>query len=317
MKNLYVKDLKKSDMLIQEMFAVQSTEKLLTKDGKPYVKVFLCDKTGVISGQIWSDALNNVEKGALSKGAVVTVDAKVEEFKGALQLNVLKVNAVNEQYIDEFIEGSSFGVDVLWNKLEKFIEKIKDAELKAFINSVFEDQDLKLKYSRYPAAEFVHHAFQSGLLEHVVEMLEISEPLEKYYPEANFDFVIAGIIFHDIGKLDELERIGVSMQRTTEGYLIGHLIKSFEFVTEKGKGKLSDKNLLTLQHIILSHHGQLEFGSPVKPTTIEAVIVHHIDMTSSQIRSIQRVIRTKVADEQGFTEFDRIAGTRIYTGEPK
>lgn len=315
MKNLYIKDLKASDILTQETFALQDLQKLQTKDGKPYYRVYLADKTGVIIGQIWADYIQNVERAAMNKGSVVMVDAKVEDYKGVLQLNVQKMAHFDEQYIEDFIEGSQFNIDDLWKKLESYINAISDESIKSFLNKIFLDQDIKLKYMRYPAAEYIHHGFQGGLLEHVVEMLDISAPLKIYYKEANFDLVTAGIIIHDIGKIFELNRNGVAIERTKEGYLIGHLIKSYEVLEEYGKDILNEDTLLSLKHIILSHHGEHEYGSPVKPSIIEASIVYHIDVLSSQVRSMQRVIETKAIDEQGFTEYDRILGTKVYVGK--
>jgi 3'-5' exoribonuclease len=317
MKNLFIKDLQKSQILTQELFAIQNVERMQTKDGKPYYRVYLSDKTGTIVGQVWSDAIPNIERSALDKGNVIMLDGKVEEFKGVLQVNILKANRVEEQYLEDFVEGSKFDLDLLWSKLDEYIANIKNAQVRKFIDKVFADPEIKIRYMRYPAAEYVHHGFQGGLLEHVVEMLDISKPMQLYYPEADFDLITAGIIMHDIGKIYELERIGVTIQRTMEGYLVGHLVKSFELVHDFGKDVLDPQTLLKLKHIVLSHHGELEYGSPIKPATIEAMIVCRIDMLSSQTRSVQRVVNTKAVDELGFTEYDRIIGTKIFVGNEK
>jgi 3'-5' exoribonuclease len=314
MKNIYVADLKKSDILTDELFAIQNIERLQTKDGKPYVRVFLTDKTGTIVAQIWSDNLANVERGALEKGAVIMIDAKVEEFKGNLQLSISKAKKVSEQFIDDFVEGSQFKIEDMWEKLEKYIKSIKDENISKFLDILFSDNNLKTKFKIYPAAEYVHHSFQGGLLEHVVEMIDISEPMKIYYPKANFDIIYAGIILHDIGKLLELNAVGMAIQRTVEGHLLGHLIKSYELLIEKGTGVLNDQNMLALKHVVLSHHNELEYGSPVKPVTLEAMIVSKIDYLSSQTRMLQRVLDSNSVDEMGFTEYDRILGNKAYTG---
>jgi 3'-5' exoribonuclease len=314
MKNIYVSDLKKSDILTDELFAIQNIERLQTKDGKPYVRVYLTDKTGTIVAQIWSDNLANVERGALEKGAVIMIDAKVEEFKGNLQLSITKAKKVSEQFIDDFIEGSQFKIEDMWEKLEKYMKSIKDENISKYLDVLFSDNDLKAKFKIYPAAEYVHHSFQGGLLEHVVEMIDISEPMKIYYPKANFDIIYAGIILHDIGKLLELNAVGMAIQRSVEGYLLGHLIKSYELLIEKGTGVLNEQNMLALKHIILSHHNELEYGSPVKPVTLEAMIVSKIDYLSSQTRMLQRVLDSNSIDEMGFTEYDRILGNKAYTG---
>jgi len=315
MKSIFIKDIKSSDILSQELFAIQNYEKLQTKDGKSYVRLYLIDKTGTITGNIWADNLANIERGSLEKGSVIMIDAKAEDFKGVTQLNIQKINKVTEHFVDDFIEGSQFSQEELWERLTKHLSNIKNENFKKLIDKLFSDSEIKTRFTYFPAAEYIHHGFQSGLLEHVVEMLDISTSMENYYKEANFDIIRTGIIFHDIGKIFELIRTGVVMERTIEGYLIGHLILSYETLIKFSTGILNDDELLALKHVVLSHHGTREFGSPVIPATLEATIVYHIDVLSSQTKSLERVTKTKAIDEKGFTEFDRILGTKVYVGK--
>jgi len=316
MKTLYVKDLATGMTLSQEGFAVRTIELAQTKDNKPYYKLFLIDKTGEIKGQIWSDSLKRIDKNILKPGNVILIDALVEDYRGLMQLNIFNAEKADETALSDYMEASDFKIDDLWDELKKYISKVKSTEIKKFLTEIFEDTEITRKFKTYPAAEFVHHAFQGGLLEHVLEMLDCSQPLRKYYPEANFDLVTAGVILHDIGKLFELEPVGVTVQRTTEGYLIGHLIKSFETLLEKGK-LLKPETLLNLKHIILSHHGLLEFGSPILPATIEATIVNYLDQLSSKTRIFQKLIRKNINNEQLFAEYDRIIGAKVYLGNLK
>lgn len=313
MKTLYVKDLQASMNLTNEGFAIKSVESAQTKDNKPYYKLILIDKTGEIKAQIWSDSLKRIERKALQAGSVILVDAIVEDYRGTLQLNIFNAQRVDETSLEEYMESSPFKVDELWEELMQYVKDVKSDEIRNFLNKIFEDQDIARKYKTYPAAEFVHHSFRGGLLEHVLEMLDCSKPLKRFYPIANFDLITAGVILHDIGKLTELEPVGVAVQRTTEGYLIGHLIKSYELILEKG-GDLSEETMLNLKHIVLSHHGLLEFGSPVLPATIEAVIVSYLDQLSTKARIFQKLIKKSSGGTQIFTEFDRIAGAKIYLG---
>ena len=312
MKNLYIEDLQKGMSVSSETFAVQEYEKGTTKDGKPFYKLMLVDKSGTIAGQIWSDHFPSVDQKALQPGNVVMVDANVDEFKGKLQLNIMKLTRVDEMVLEEYVEASDFDLDVLWKDLMKHIEDMKNESLKKFLHSIFSDKELAAKYKVQPAAENIHHSFRGGLLEHVVEMLELSDVFRKFYKEPNYDLVTTGIILHDIGKLFELKIVGMVVQKTTEGYLLGHLVKSFEFLTEKAKGILDDETVLNLKHIVLAHHGTLEYGSPVLPSTIEAAIVHSVDMASSKVRIYQKVLRREAKKEGDFTDKDFILGTRLY-----
>ena len=313
MKTLYVKDLSSGMTLTQEGFAIKSLEVSQTKDNKPYYSLFLIDKTGEVKGKIWSESLKKIDRKLLKIGTIILIDALVEDYRGTLQLNIFNAQRVDETALSDYMEASDFKIDDMWDDLNKYISNIENKEIKNFLNSLFSDKEIVRKYKSYPAAEFVHHTFQGGLLEHVVEMLDCAQPLRKYYPEADFDLITAGIILHDIGKINELEPAGVAVQRTTEGYLIGHLINSFEVLTEKGK-ELSPRILMNLKHIVLSHHGYLEFGSPKIPATIEANIVTYLDQMSSKTRIFQKIIRRNSNNNQLFTEFDSYIGTKIYLG---
>jgi len=315
MKSIYIRDLQKGLVISGETFAVQQKETAETKDKKPYFKLILADKTGSVRAFIWSENIPNIERGSLKEGNVILIDGTVEEFKGALQINVFKIIKVDENTIEEFVEGSEFDLDELWKMLEKYMAGIKNEKLALFAKKLFEDEDLKRRFKTSPAAEYIHHSFRGGLLEHVVEMLDLTQPLRNYYTEADFELITVGIILHDIGKIFELENVGVVTKRTKEGYLVGHMIKSYEILLEKSKDILTKEQIINLKHIILSHHGSLEFGSPVVPATIEAVIVHTIDYASSKIRSYQRVIRKSHDPEgTGFSEWDRTLGTKVYRG---
>jgi 3'-5' exoribonuclease len=312
MKTYYTSDLQKGMSLSGETFAVKEVQLTETKAKKPYYRVTLIDKTGSISGNIWGDKFSQVEKSSLKVGKVVVIDAVVEEFKGALTLNIDRVNGVSEAVLDEYVEGSDFDLDELMKTLDKFIEEISDPKIKKYLLSIFGDEEFRARYKIHPAAEYVHHSFRGGLLEHVVEMLELSNSLKKYYPEANYDIVTMGIILHDVGKLDELSVEGTVVQRTPRGYLIGHIALGLEYVENSAKEILKEEQLMLLKHIILSHHGTLEFGSPVVPSTIEAAIVSELDSSSSQVRIFQKVVRKSKNREDNFSDWDNILRTKVY-----
>ncbi len=315
MKTYYVKDLEKGLVLNNESFAVKLVESAQTKDGKPFFKLILADKTGEIKAQIWADNIPNIEKSALIAGNVILINAMVEDYRGVLQLNILKASKIDETLLSEYMEASDFELDDLLEQLKKHVTSIKDKNIQKFLESIIADENMGPKLKTYPAAEYVHHAFQGGLLEHTVEMLDLAMPLKKYYKEANFDYIIAGIVLHDLGKLFELEPVGVTIQRTREGYLVGHLVKSYEILLERGPKYLNQEQILNLKHIILSHHGYLEFGSPVVPATIEAIIVSYVDQLSSKARIFQKIIRKNSESDSEFAEFDRTIGVKVYLGD--
>ncbi|KXK27324.1 MAG: 3'-5' exoribonuclease YhaM [candidate division WS6 bacterium OLB20] len=314
MKNLYIADLRQGMSLTSETFAVQDASQQTTKSGKPYYRLTLRDKTGSINGQIWSDSFASIEKKALTPGKVIMVDAGVEEFKGALQLNISKVTGVDETALEEFVEASDFDNDEMWARFTAHLNKIRSESIRTFLDSFFADESTVRRYRVAPAAEDVHHSFHGGMLEHVLEMLDLAAVFETYYPEPNYDVVRAGIMLHDIGKLQELETVGTVVQRTKAGSMLGHIPMGFALVQKHGEGVLTEEELLNIGHIVLSHHGLLEYGSPVKPVTIEASIVSAVDEASSHVRIFQKVLR-RANSEGDFTEYDRILGTRVYKNE--
>jgi len=315
MKELYIADLRQGMTVTNETFAVQDANQQTTRSGKPYYRLTLRDKTGSIKGQIWSDQFANIDKKALKPGKVIMLDASVEEFKGALQLNVIKVTAVDETALEEFVEASDFDSDEMWERFQKHLDSIESESVRKFLDSFFADEETARKYRVAPAAEEIHHSFRGGLLEHVLEMLDLAEVFKTYYPEPNYDVVKAGIMLHDIGKLHELETTGTVVQRTKKGMMLGHIPMGYNLVEEHGKGVLTEEELLNIGHVILSHHGLLEYGSPVKPVTIEASIVSEVDNASSKVRIFQKVLRRSAGTDGEFTEYDRILGTRIYKNE--
>lgn len=300
-----------------ETFALREVQLTETKTKKPYYRISLIDKTGTVNGNIWGDSFGNVEKAALKVGKVVMVDAVVEEYKGSLMLNIDRVSAVSEATLDEYVEGSDFDLDELFADLSKYIDGIKDKEIKSYLNSLFADTEFAAKFKTMPAAEYVHHSFRGGLLEHVVEMLDLMQPLRKYYPEADFDLATAGAILHDVGKLQELFVADTVVQRSKEGYLLGHIALGLEFVSKTAQKFLSEEKLMLLKHIILSHHGSLEYGSPVVPSTIEAAIVSQMDSASSQVRIFQKIMRKNKNRDDNFSEWDNILRTKVYQSRPQ
>lgn len=312
MKTYYVSDLQKGMSLQGETFAVKDVQLTETKSKKPYYRITLIDKSGSINGNIWGDNFTGVEKSAMKAGKVVMIDAVVEEYKGSLMLNIDRVAAVSEATLDEYVEGSDFDLDDLFSILTKHIDSVENKEIKSYLQSLFEDKEFAAKYKTMPAAEYVHHSFRGGLLEHVTEMLDLMVPLRKYYKEADYDMVTLGVILHDVGKLHELFVEGTVVQRSKSGYLLGHIALGLEFVVKSAEKFLTDEQLILLKHIVLSHHGSLEFGSPVVPSTLEAAIVSQLDSMSSQVRIFQKVIRKNKSREDSFSEWDNILRTKVY-----
>ncbi len=285
MKSLYVKDLQKNQVISNETFAVSEVEKAEDKNGKPYYKVVLMDKTGKISGKIWSDKLANIDTKSLQAGKIISIAAKVEEYLGKQQLNILEVNRVDEQVLDEYLASSEYDTEEMFKELQNEIEEIEHKGIRKVLNDMFCDEEFVAKFKVWTAARSIHHDFKSGLLQHILEMITISKSLKRFYPNANYDILKAGIILHDIGKIEELSVDATGTNYTKRGGLVGHIVLGVMIFERYGGHELPEDCFLHIVHLILSHHGQLDMGSPVVPSTVEALMLTYLDNISSKSRA--------------------------------
>lgn len=312
MKTKFVKDLEKHDQLSEEQFVLISYKKNLTKSGDEYYRIELGDKTGIIGGNIWSDNIRNCEPDAIEEGKIVKVYGKIEEYKDAKQVNVISLGIAKEYSLNDFVATSKRDLEEMWKEFNGFLEEITSSDIKALLENLFSNEELQKKFKTHPAGEKVHHAFQGGLIEHILEMLDLAKIILKHYPEANKDIVYAGIVFHDIGKINEIDNLGIRFERTLKGNLLGHIIQSYEILLANIPDNFPENLLVRLKHVILSHHGILEYGSPVLPMTIEASIVSEVDMTSSRVRQYQKIMQENAESQKDFSERDFYLGTKVY-----
>jgi 3'-5' exoribonuclease len=244
---------------------------------------------------------------------VVIVDASIDEFAGKLQLTIKKMAKSEEYEIKDFIDGSKFDTQKQFNKLLKYISSVKNQYLLELLESIFvKDTKFAEKFRKATAAERAHHAWVGGLLDHILELLDMVDPICEHYSSLDKDLVLTGIILHDIGKVEELT-IDKSITRTRSGYLIGHLSLGALFIDKKiDTIKNFPENLRDqVVHLILSHHGKLEWGSPVKPMTIEALLLHYLDNISSKLNIATKIIND-TSKEEIFTNFAPLLESRLY-----
>ncbi len=311
MKNTFIKDLENATTLTNEEFVLKSLILGTTKTGKEYARVVFGDKTGDVNGNMWQETLDSIDKKLLKEGQVYQISGRVETFKDALQINISSISPSKDYSDEDFIPVSRRHLDEMWEELMFYVDSIENKDIKDLLKKIFKNEKLANAYRVFPAAEKVHHAYKGGLMEHVLEMLEMSDSILKNYPEADASIVRAGIILHDIGKIYELANNSMSYSRSRIGNLVGHIVIGTEMFTHLS-GKDFPKELgLQIKHIILSHHGILEYGSPVVPMTIEAIIVNQLDETSSKIRQYQRILQENEANEDEFSKRDFILGTKV------
>lgn len=285
-----------SGLNIEETFLIKSVTQGITNKGSAYLSLVLQDDTGSIDAKFWdvSEAL----LAEVKAGLIYTIKANVINYKNVNQLKI-ETMTLNEDYDITFLLRSSiYSKEVLQAELKSYIERIKHPHLHKIVVEL-----LKIyhnDYFDYPAAMSNHHNYVRGLSEHVVSMLKTSEALSQIYPQLNTDLLFAGIILHDLGKCIELSG-PVATTYTIEGNLVGHIsIVAGKIDVIKEKFNLDSEMVLLLKHIVLSHHGKLEFGSPVLPLIPEAELIHYIDNIDARMNAIRQAYET--VEEGNFTQ---------------
>lgn len=295
-------------------YLVQSASKSTTKGGKGYLRLQLFEK----GGKVWPAIL--WEDRDLEVGRVVDCLAEETEYNGTPQLTVHALRVLDEKASDEFLPRTKFSIEGLFRELLGFVDSVVDPNIKMLLAQATSD----IRWKRAPAAKSMHHAFIGGLLQHVVEMCRLSDALVVLYPTLRRDLLIAGCVLHDVGKLWEYE-YSTSFGFSTAGELVGHISIGYQHVSRlmdklqtpevRDDGSSSGVRLL-IEHIILSHHGQKAFGSPVTPMFIEAAIFTKIDGIGADMGRMLGAIEA-AAPTAEWVDLPGYTREKMYLGEVK
>jgi 3'-5' exoribonuclease len=296
MKKFFVTDLKPGMSMFGESFVVKSYKKGTTKQNQPYIDIELVDRTGLIKGKVWSDSIENCE--FIKEGDVVKVDGVIEEYRESPQFKISSMIKTEDYDPVDFQKVTEYSTEEMKETILFTIEEIKNSYLKKLLRDIF-DPDTLTQFLDASAAMSVHHAYRGGLAEHTVEMLLLAKPVIERYPKMNSDILQAGILLHDLGKLCEYQTV-LTTVLTTRGKLLGHIFIGAEIIKSKAPKDMPEPLLDELLHLILSHHGKKEFGSPVLPSTTEAIVLSSIDMMSANLNSSYHAINN-LEEGQDFT----------------
>ncbi|HIJ57563.1 MAG TPA: HD domain-containing protein [Deltaproteobacteria bacterium] len=317
MKTIFVGDLKAGDE-INDAFALAEKTLGQKKDGKPYLTVVLSDKTGSVKGVVW-DGVEEIAS-ANTAGEVVHVKGGVSEYRGELQVVIKKMMHAAPENVNasDFLPATSHGIDSMFERLVRMTESLKTDYLRALFESFWKDPDFVQKFKTAPAAKKMHHAYIGGLLEHTLSMALLVERIAGHYSGIDLELLLTGVILHDIGKIREFD-YELSIDYSDEGRLLSHIIIGIQMVDEKLKQVYQfplEKERL-LKHMIISHHGTREFGSPEPPKTLEAVLLNYIDEIDSKVNGIREFLASE-GPGAGWTSYHKILGRHFYKGkEPK
>jgi len=304
MKTPFVTDLN-SEQSITTFFLVREKEIRNTREGKPYLRLELGDRSGTIEARMWDQF--DVAVKDIGRDDFVKVSARVEIYRNKPQLALQQLRLAKPEEVDlaDFLPHTKEDVAKLYAQLLEYAGSIANPWLKKLVTGIISDPGIAAKYQRAPAAKVMHHAYLGGLLEHVIGLCGLAKQIAAHYPELDVDLLLTAAMLHDVGKLEELcyER---AIGYTVEGQLLGHIVMELETVS-KAMDAIEGfpPNLkAVVQHLLISHHGQYEFGSPKLPMVREALVFHYMDDLDSKLAAV----RAALAVDSGEPEWSAYSG---------
>lgn len=307
----YIQDLREGDFIKNEIYLCKSKQVLTGKSGKNYVSLILQDKTGTIDAKIW-DFNNEIEQ--YEAMDFVHIDARVTSFQDALQLNVSRIykGRDGEYYPEDYFPVTTKDVEEMYREIKRYIDALKDPYLKALAEYFFiQNNEFVKEFKVHSAAKSVHHSFVGGLLEHTLSVVKLCDYYANNYPIINKDLLITAAMLHDIGKMEELSSFPTN-DYTDDGQLLGHIFIGANKVMDyiRSINKFPSKLANELIHCILAHHGELEYGSPKKPATIEAMALHFADNADAKLQTMNELLNSSDS-KQEWLGYQRIFETNI------
>jgi 3'-5' exoribonuclease len=274
---------------INGLFLVQSKDVRQKKTGEPYLALTLIDRTGDIDAKMWDNVADILD--AFERDDFIRVRGETQLYQNKLQLTIHRLARVDDSEVDlaDFLPASKRDPEVMFAELQALIASLGNVHLRGLLENVFADAEVAQSFRRAPAAKAIHHNWLGGLMEHVLSLASLARDAARHYPFIDQDLLLAGVVLHDIGKIRELS-YARSFNYTTEGSLIGHIQIALRMLADKYPPEFPDKLRNLLEHLILSHHGQLEFGSPKLPVFPEAMLLHHLDNMDSKMELMRSTI---------------------------
>lgn len=272
---------------IRTTFLVHAKERKIARSGNAYLDLDLQDSSGVIRAKLWDCDRHTLN---FEVDDVVRVEGEVEDYQGTRQIRVRKISRCTDQDVSlfDYLPRTARDPEEMFATLLDRLRRMPEGPLRKLLLGILEDPAIAEKYKLAPAATTYHHAYLGGLLEHVVSLVDLGDKVCDQYPSLQRDLVLTGLVLHDLGKIEELE-YSRAFRYSTRGHLVGHITIALEIVREKVRTIPDFHETLKdqIEHIILSHHGKLEFGSPKEPAFPEALVVHYLDDLDSKLASMR------------------------------
>jgi 3'-5' exoribonuclease len=301
MKQVYVSGLEPNENVTTQ-FLVVNKEIRQKKTGEPYLSLVLADRTGEIDAKMWDNVAEVME--TFEKDDFIKVKGIAQVYQNRQQFTIHRLRLLDDSEADfgDFFPASKRDPDEMFAELRQIIQGLGNEHLRALLNALFDDKRIAGPYKQAPAAKSIHHACRGGLIEHVLSLCGLCRMTAQHYGYVDLDLLLTGAILHDIGKIEELT-FDRSFGYSTPGQLLGHIVIGLRMIEDKlhGLPGFPDKLRLLVEHMLISHHGELEYGSPKVPLFLEALLLHHLDNLDSKMETMRAAAERDKLVEGEFT----------------
>lgn len=303
---------------VDEIYRVADKQIRSNRQGNDYILLQLMDESGQISGLRWNAGQSIYE--TFQKGDFLRVVGTTQLHNGMLQIIVRDFSTVDAEQVDEsdFSKSKPAEVENLLEQLKTALLSVTCPQLSRLVESYLNDEELMASFKQAPAGVKTHHAYEGGLLRHVVDLIQIADAVAPRYPQLNRDLLLVGVFLHDLGKIEELN-FGTEMSYSDPGQMLGHLVQGvveLQIRVNKIKAEtgepIPDEIVWRLQHMIVSHHGQLDHGSPKVPMTIEAIVLAYLDDMDAKVNAATELIEADRNSDSQWTSYHPTIGRKLY-----
>lgn len=316
MKRQFVNELQPRDE-VDEIYRVVDKQLRPNRQGNLYLLLQLSDRTGVVAGMRWNADQRLYE--SIPKGGFARIIGVTQLYNGGMQLIINDVEPVQAEHVHQadFDAIDRQRVDTLWQALSEMLATVDQPILRKIGDAFLNDSEIKAKLAAAPAGVKTHHAFPGGLLQHMYDLMSLVQLVAPRYPQVDRQLLLIGAMLHDIGKIDELAFEG-ELTYTDPGQLVGHLVQGTQILQriidriEAEGHRVPQEMLWRLQHMIVSHHGSLEHGSPRVPMTLEAVLLHHLDDLDAKMNATSEWIKNDLNSDSRWTNYNPTLGRKMY-----
>lgn len=317
MKEFYICDcVRHENKVITSTFVVVAKQIKPKKTGEPYLALTLGDRSGQLEAKMWDNVEDVLE--AFEQDDFLKVKGLINKYKQRFQLTVHKLRKLGDTEIDysDYLPKTTKDIGELWQTLTNYVAGFENPHLRALVQAFMADAEIAAAYRNAPAAKTLHHAYIGGLLDHVVSLFRSCELICKNYPQINRDLLMTGAFLHDIGKIHELT-YNRSFSYTTKGQLLGHMIIELEMLQAKlgGLPGFPEELKTLIEHLIISHHGQYDFGSPKLPMFPEALMLHYLDDLDSKMEAMRAHFEREATMDGPWTSYNASLGRPLLNTE--